>query len=103
MLVEQNDIGVPQSPQKVRSTPGEEWKTLAVPADHFHWPSLLPMNVVIGAEHCLRQLSQWQITQATIGGSISNLIVPHRHLPPIFSAIKFNPSICDATKGVAII
>ncbi|CDX49500.1 hypothetical protein MPL1032_100078 [Mesorhizobium plurifarium] len=48
---------------------------------HRHWPSRTPMYVVIGAEHCRRQLSQWQTTQACAGPSTSKAIVPHKQRP----------------------
>jgi hypothetical protein len=45
------------------------------------------MYVVIGAEHCRRQLSQWQFTQVWTGVSISNLIAPHKQRPRIIGLL----------------
>jgi len=45
------------------------------------------MYVVIGAEHCRRQLSQWQFTQVWTGVSISNLMAPHKQRPRIIDLL----------------
>ena len=50
------------------------------------------MYVVIGAEHCRRQLSQWQLTQAWTGVSISNLMAPHKQRPCIIDLLGDAPS-----------
>lgn len=50
------------------------------------------MYVVIGAEHCRRQLSQWQFTQAWTGVSISNLTAPHKQRPRIIDLLGNIPS-----------
>jgi hypothetical protein len=46
------------------------------------------MYVVIGAEHCRRQLSQWQFTQVWTGVSISNLMAPHKQRPRIIDLLS---------------
>jgi hypothetical protein len=47
--------------------------------------------VVIGAEHCRRQLSQWQLTQEKIGGVIAKLTALQKHLPRCFSVMGIYP------------
>jgi hypothetical protein len=59
------------------------------------------MYVVIGAEHCRRQLSQWQFTQVWTGVSISNLMAPQKQRPCIIGLLSDIPSFKALAAWVA--
>ncbi len=60
------------------------------------------MYVVIGAEHCRRQLSQWQFTHAWTGVSIRKLMDPHKQRPRIIGLLGNIPSFKALAGRVAV-